>query len=336
MTHENSPSAETSSSGRLGWLRDWGRDLLDAPGHVMALRMTALLLLLYGSSDVWLDIPLQAVCGALLLSPFLLLRPGAWAVVCVLFWGFNITDWTWIDNHKYLMSYWVLVCALALVSSRPGELLAHNARWLIGLAFAFATLWKLLAGQYLDGSFLHYTFLGDDRLAFAARWLGNLPVDALAQNRILESELADKPASGFSPIFQTSDQMRMTALISSYWTLFIESMVAFAFLLPSRLATQFQEKTSRGLKRFLGWFSSTRDLWLLAFLVTTYLLLPVLGFAYLLAVMGFCQVVNAREADAHVLTLRERRLRIGYLVLFGVLQIARLPWEDLLWRIAGI
>lgn len=319
-----------------GWLRAWGHDLLDAPGHLMALRMTALLFLLYGSSDLWLDIPLQMVCGALLLSPYLLRQPAAWATVCVLLWGFNLADWAWIDNHKYLMSYWALVCVLALISPRPGEVLAHNARWLIGLAFAFALLWKLLAGQYLDGSFLHYTFLGDERLSFASRWLGGLSVDQLAHNRAVEAELADHPALGAAVAFHTTALMRQTALISSYWTLFIEGTVAFAFLLPSRLATEFHEKSTTGPRRLLGWFSATRDLWLLGFLLTTYLLLPVLGFAYLLAVMGFCQVVNARNADTHVLTLRERRLRLGYLFLFALLQLARLPWDDLLWRLAGI
>jgi hypothetical protein len=309
---------------RLQALRDWGADLLDAPGHIMALRMTALMMLLYGSSDVWLDIPLQAMCGALLLSPWLLRQWWAWGAVALLFWGWNISDWAWIDNHKYLMSYWVLACALALASPRPGELLAHNARWLIGLAFAFAVVWKLVAGQYLDGSFLHYTFLGDDRLAFAARWMGGVASDQLAHNRAMETELALNPHLGGIAQFFTTPQMRLVALVSSYWTLFIEALVAVAFLLPT------------AWKGIPGWFSRTRDLWLLVFLVTTYLLLPVLGFAYLLAVMGFSQVVQARGADSHVLTLNERRLRIGYLLLFAILQLARLPWEDLVWRWAGV
>lgn len=308
-----------------GWLRAWGDDLLGGPGHVVALRMTALLLLLYGSSDLWLDIPLQVVTGAMLLSPWLLLRPAAWVVVCALFWGFNLTDWAWIDNHKYLMSYWVLVCLLCLRSPRPGAVLAHNARWLIGLAFAFAVLWKLLAGQYLDGSFLHYTFLADDRLSFAARWLGGLSPDQLAHNRFLETDLALNPQGGGSVPFETTDRMRMVALISSYWTLFIEGLVALAFLLPAAWG------------RVARWLSTTRDLWLLVFLVTTYLLLPVLGFAYLLAIMGFCQCVPASAADGETPNTRnQRRLRLGYLLLFAVLQISRLPWADVLWSVAGV
>lgn len=292
----------------------------------MALRLTALLLLLYGSSDLWLDLPLQALCGALLLSPFLLRSFGAWALVCVLFWGFNASDWQWIDNHKYLMSYWALVCALCLLSRRPGELLAHNARWLIGLAFLFATAWKLLAGQYLDGSFLHHTFLADGRLSAAARWMGGVAPELLAQNRLYEDQLALNPAPGFYAQFATTPLMRQVALISSWWTLLIEGLVALAFLVPPRWGTG----QGGGFQRLLGWFSATRDLWLLVFLMTTYLLLPVLGFAYLLAIMGFCQCAGPRTGTE--LTTTERRLRLGYLLLFVLLQLARLPWEDLAWQ----
>lgn len=277
------------------------RDLLAQPRQHLVLRLTLLLLLIHGSTTLVLDVPLRVVCGLMLLSPTLLMNPVLWTIICGLVWWINATVWLWIDNHKILISYWCLVCALATSARQPDRMLAWNGQLLIGLTFLFATAWKIVAGEYWDGSFLQYTFLTDSRVEAIASAIGGLSPDVLNQNRLLESILGQLPHQIGSVDLVSSARLQVFSLAASYWTLAIEGLVAGVFL-------------ARGD----GWLCRYRDWILMLFIVTTYFLLPVLGFAYVLIIMGFAQCSP------------ERRLaRIAYICLFGVLQFARLPWEIL-------
>jgi hypothetical protein len=66
----------------------------------------------------------------------------------------------WVaDNHIYLLAYWCLVLFLVLNVPAPARqrALALNARWLIGLAFLFAILWKaVLSPDFVDGRIEHH------------------------------------------------------------------------------------------------------------------------------------------------------------------------------------
>lgn len=275
--------------------------LLQQPRHHLVLRLTLILLFLYGSSTLILDVPLRIVCGLMLVSPALIAHQGLWVLVCGLIWCINAVNWLWIDNHQFLISYWCLVCALAVSSQDTDAVLAWNGRILTGLVFLFATFWKLLSGEYLNGSFLHYTFLTDDRVATVASLVGGLNPGVLSQNRLLESTLKIMPDSSLSVILETSEALRVFTLGASYWTLLIEGVVAAAFLLVG-----------------LHWLARMRDWLLLLFVATTYFLLPVLGFAYVILIMGLAQC-----ATNHV------GKRLTYLSLLASLQFARLPWEQL-------
>ncbi|MGV2830119.1 hypothetical protein [Myxosarcina sp. GI1(2024)] len=276
-------------------------ELLTQPRYLLVLRLTSLLLMLYGSSTVFLDVPLRIVCGLMLLAPSFLTNQILWAFVCGLVWWVNATDWLWIDNHKILISYWCLVCALAVASKDPNRVLAWNGRLLIGLTFLFATAWKILAGEYWNGAFLHYTFLIEERVEAFATVIGGLSPDTLPQNRLLEAILARYPQTLASVTLSSSPRLKLLTLVASYWTLFIEGIVAVAFLASSL----------RLLFRLRDWL-------LILFIATTYFLLPVLGFAYILIVMGLAQCHPDSRAKAMV-----------YICLFGLLQLARLSWNPL-------
>ena len=291
------PSSLIPPPLRLAFLND----LLAQPRHLLVLRFTALFLLLYGSSTVLLDIPLRVLCGLMLLSPTLLTSQVMWVLICGIIWWVNATDWLWIDNHKILITYWCLVCALAVSAKDTDGVLAWNGRILIGLTFLFATFWKMLAGEYWDGAFLHNVFLLDDRVEAVATAIGGLSPDTLPQNQLLEALLKQFPQAIGSVTLTTSPRLQAFTLAASYWTLLIEGSVAIAFLIsPLRL------------------FSRFRDWFLIVFIATTYFLLPVLGFAYILIIMGFSQC-----SPKHTAT------RITYVVLFAFLQLSRLPWYSL-------
>lgn len=296
------PVASTAADSPASRLRlPFLDDLLTQPRHLLVLRFTALFLLLYGSSTVFLDIPLRVLCGLMLLSPSLLTSQSIWMLICGIAWWVNATDWLWIDNHKILITYWCLVCALAVSAKDPDGVLAWNGRLLIGLTFLFATAWKMLAGEYWDGAFLHYTFLSDSRVEAAATAIGGLPANVLPQNRSLEALLKQFPQAIGTVELITSSRLQAFTLAASYWTLLIEGSVAVAFLVAP-----------------LRWFSRFRDWFLIVFIATTYFLLPVLGFAYILIIMGFAQC-----HPSHV------RTRIAYIALFAFLQLSRLPWQSI-------
>ena len=287
------------SSQPLQSIRDVTQSLLDQPCHGLVLRLTLVLLLLYGSSNLILDAPLRIVCGLMLISPGLITHQGMWVLVCGLVWWVNAANWLWIDNHQFLISYWCLACALAVSAKNTDAVLAWNGRILVGLVFCFATLWKLLSGEYLNGSFLHYTFLTDDRIQAFATFIGRLSPDVLPQNRLLEVVLKTTPDACLEITLGTSPGLERFALVFSYWTLLIEGAVAAAFLLIG-----------------IHWLARLRNWILILFVATTYFLLPVLGFAYVLIIMGLAQCPPKRSGD-----------RIAYLSLLAGLQLARLPWE---------
>jgi hypothetical protein len=294
---ELKPDSQRKNFSRrhLGFLEELGiaaGELLTQPRYLLVLRLTALLLLLYGSSSITLDVPLRIVCGLMLLSPALLTNQLVWLFICGIVWWVNAFDWLWIDNHKILMSYWCLVCTLGISAKDPNSVLSWNARLLIGLTFLFATGWKILAGEYWNGAFLHYTFLTDPRLEAIAIWIGRLNPDVLPQNRLLELTLKLIPQAAASATLMSSSSLQLFTRVSSYWTLLIEASVAVAFLVPG-----------------VRW----RDLLLMLFIATTYFILPVLGFAYILIIMGLAQYPT-----------RQVKIRIAYLSLFALLQFSRL------------
>ena len=137
----------------------------------LALRLTLLDLLLRPIGD-WFFRPVLLVLATLgVVLPGQLRRPLLWIVLAVLTMLRVILNWPMADNHAYLLSYWCLAVAVALVSHDPRSCLALNARLLVGLAFACATLWKVvLSPDYLDGRFFRVLLLTDRFCHAARRW----------------------------------------------------------------------------------------------------------------------------------------------------------------------
>ena len=120
-----------------------------------------------------------------MISPRALRTPAVWAAVAALVAVRIADDWPLADNHIYLLAYWALAIALALRALDVSATLAATmSRWLLGLAFAFAVLWKaLLSPDFLDGRFFRVTLLTDPRFAEAALLIGGLSEADLEANR---------------------------------------------------------------------------------------------------------------------------------------------------------
>lgn len=247
-------------------------ELIEQPKYLLTLRITIILLLLYSPPYQLLDrFVLPVLCATMLVSPRFLTNRYLWGVLVILFAGTNIVFWYKFDNHHYLTDYWCIVCLIAVSAKNSDEIMEWNGKILIGLCFFLATLWKIMAGQYLDGSFLHLTFLLDDRLEIAAYLFGGLSPELLYNNR----ELLDYFVAtdlGREALLTSSPRLAAFSIILSYWTLLCEGIIAIAFLFPQ-----------------LKWLYDRRDFFLICFILTTYPLVPVSGFAGLLAVIGFAQ-----------------------------------------------
>lgn len=279
-------------------VRQLGSALAAESHHTLALRLTLLLVVLHGATSPFASVVVRVVALMMLVLPSLTHRAALWWLTLVALAASNADQWEIIDNHQYLITYWVLACTLTV--QKP-EYLAINARLLVGIAFGFAVLWKLAAGQYLDGSFFYVSFFTDGRLQnFAGLFADGGPGFVKQTSQAIGQVMA----FGFdnSTLALANDRGLMTLARGMSWSgLVVETAVAIVHLLP--------ERQSYALRHFT----------LMVFVAFTYVLLPVVGFGFLLGVMGFAQVADD-----------DQRLKRLYIALLCFLQLSLVPWRNLL------
>ena len=273
-------TATGTTTVRGGWwtraraaVRDGAR-VLGAPERRFELvaGMTLLLLLLYSEAIWYLEMGVYALAIVAVLHRPLVRRPSLWFLITGFLAVGHLRAWFAIDNHKYLITYWCLAIGLALLASDPMRTLRTSARWLIGLAFAFAVVAKLLSPDYLSGAFFEGIMLTDARFFGVASFLGGVPLSELQLGNFARQDLLVFGDLSVPVELQSSSRLAVLAQVLTWWTLFIEGVVAVFFLWPE----------DRGLSRW-------RDLTLLVFIATTYPVAPVIAFAWVLAAMGAAQ-----------------------------------------------
>lgn len=266
------------------------------------------LVLLHPDSAWFIATPCRVLALAMLLH-----RPWQRVSVSWLALGFLVlagamTGWASADNHRYLIGYWLLGVGVAHQHRSPAPYLDTSARLMIGACFAFATLHKLASHEFMSGSFFHFSLLQDPRLETMSRIFG-LTAEAVRLNETARSVLAT-PSSELTAItLADAPGLARAALVMTYWTIAIEGLLALAFL-SRRPAVLFRN----------------RDMLLLGFIVTTYALAPVIGFGWLLLVMGLAQVEPRRSPW----------LAAGYCALLLLLQLYSTPWQRLVASIMGL
>lgn len=274
------------------------RDILSQPPIPPLLRLTVILLLMHGAEVWYVAIPIRIVGVLALLSPRVLVHPGTWlALLAAMAWG-NAAQWYVIDSHKHLMIYWTGTCALAVASTAPVQVLHHNARFLIALSFTFAMLWKLFDPEFLDGSSLSDCFLTDPRVEGVSAALWDFPRAPLFDNRALLGLASIAPQAGLALQMDGAERRAPVAQALAVWTIAIEGAIAVAF---------WWKESPLGLH--------VRNS---LFLATTYPVLPGVGFAFVLAVLG-----SASSSD------HERWRAVFALTAVAVCLVA-IPWQSLL------
>lgn len=280
-------------------IRDSVLDALDRAGgpRGLDLGLRVLLVLFVLSPTVLTEewffrFPLRGLAIAALVLPPLHRDPRLWGALAALMLAKTLRNWWTQDNHLFLLTWFSCGAALALFSRDPERETARNARLLLGIAFAFATLWKALAsGEFLDGSYFEYTFLTDPRFAHVARVAG-ASADALQRDLQHVHALASTGGPSAVPL-ESGSAVGGFARAAAIWTCVIELAIAVTCLAPSA-----------------SLLSRARHAALWAFAATTYFAVPVEQFGWTL--MGLGAVAAAGERGA---------VRAGY-VLAALLVLA--------------
>ncbi|HYO46011.1 MAG TPA: hypothetical protein VEY33_04900 [Gemmatimonadota bacterium] len=272
---------------------------------MLPLQLTALLLVVNFQPAWYLRVPVTLLAGLALLFPRILRTPFVWLGLSLVTGARLIRFWPLEDNHHYLLAYWVLSIFLALCLSRPNQSLAVSARWLVAFVFLWATLWKgVLSPDYVDGRFYRVALLGDPRFEEKTELFAGLSSDAIAQARAYllptPSTVDDAPPP---PVWQEPRTLTRLATFFTWSTLFIEGLLALAFLLPSG-----------------KWSMLVRNVLLLGFCLVTFAFAPILGFGWLLAAIGVAQVPESRPG-----------WRWAYVTAFFlILLVQGVPWARLM------
>ncbi len=267
---------------RWGELRDWLSDdpidpMADTDDRalrnasVLALTLTLVIVVTGAPPATPTLAPVVAVAG--LAVPGLARNRWYWVLVAGLFAMSPIErPWLALDNHHWLQLYWVVAIALSRFATAKDEVLRTSARLLVGFAFLFAVLWKLIAPEFVSGGFFDATIAADSRLADVAALAGVKEPDAAAANRAIITDWR-RPGTVPEPgaLLLSDAVMRITPWLA-WATIVVEGAVAVAFLAP--------------LVKRLRWL---RDASMIVFVFATYPLAPVVGFGQLLLVMTAMQ-----------------------------------------------
>lgn len=264
--------------------------------------MTLLLLLLYPSGFWYVRIPITVLCVSAFVFRALRLDAKFWFVVAMTVTAGNYQNWFLVDNHKYLLGYWCLALFCCLQTDDPKKSLAAIARWLIGLSFLFAIFWKVASGDYIDSTFFHYSLLLDDRFRAISESLGGMTREIGDANRAAYRALISFDSRLEAVTLLYPKGITNLAGVFTWWTLFIEALVAAGFLWPAGKS-----------------ISKWRDYILIAFILSTYSVAPVLGFGWTLIIMGLAQ---CEERFKYIPRL--------YMLAFIILQVYNLPFRAIL------
>ena len=271
-------------------IKNWFRNLNPID---IALIMTLILIFTYMEEALNLRRIVQYTsAGGLLFYRYIGRSPWYWLIVTALMTYGHAHLWFSIDNHKYLMTYWSLAITLSLFLKEPQDVLKKNATLLIGLCFLFATLWKVITPEYMNGSFFEFLLIGgDSRFEAFSIFLTGISVETIEQNREIIRSISASAEPALE--LQAGGRVRVVALFLTWWTVFIEGAIALLFLFDRHRLFK-----KGNLKNYVLWL----------FILSTYPVASVIGFAWLITAMGTAQICSENN-----------RLKLGYLLLFLLL-----------------
>ncbi len=260
---------------------------------------------LFRISHAPLDLGLSILAGCLVLARPLRHSPWFWFGIVLAWLPRMLAEWHRYEDHCFLTIYWCAALGLAQLGSWPRTAVRYSARLLIGLSLGMALAWKIVSPQFADGSLFQFKLLFDYRFAeVVTEPIGGLTTTASESNLDAYRQLRSIDQTVDSVDISWPAGMHWLAALMTAWTVLIEGLLAAAFLLPgSRLASRW------------------RDGLLILFMLSTYLVVPVMGFACLFVTLGIAQCRTG--------TRRGARMRTAYLLT----NLFLFAWYSLRWQI---
>lgn len=228
------------------------------------------------------DITIMVVCAITMAvawpQPRIRTSPWFWLGAAAVLTAMLLPRWDRIDDHVWLAVYWTMALGLALTTRHPERVLRLGGRLLLGLVFLLAFAWKIGTPEFRDTTFFQYSLLEDSRFEFVTTGVIGVRDDTMQFNDETTAMLDDAPAAGTTVHLRDVERVVPVARMFTYWGIFIEGMLALTWLVP--------------LPARARWL---RHACLLAFFVTTYLVVPVGGFAVMLVTLALTQTGNDDE-----------------------------------------
>lgn len=273
--------------------------------------VTLFMLLSFGPTE-WFLFPVYQVSLLLsLLAPRILRSPVLWGILSLATFVALFDFWEIVDNHMWLILYWLLVMFFATLSSRMYKtdilsFIKHNAVFMLVFIMGISVLQKILGGVFMNGSFFEFTMLTDERFYLIAHYLGGISTFDFFNNVDMLSNVADP----YSPlVIKTSNAIRTVSLIFTYSIVLLEALIAALFL--------FKNKKARLWAHILN----------ALFIVTVYFVAPVYAFAFLIAVLAIATLDTDRPSS---------KLILMYLALMILIFLYKVPWFSLVVYFSNI
>lgn len=194
-----------------------------------------------------------------------------WLVIGITLSFYHFSEWFIIDNHIYLMIYWAFNLSVVLYTDNKHEALVLSSKLLVGLCFFFATFWKMITPEFMDGTFFTYLLIGGDtRFEWFSMMISGMNAGLLETNQAAMDSMKSVLYNGEQiPVEITSD-IKFLALYMTWWTIILEGAISLLFLI-----SLFKNK---------DYFA---HLALMTFIITTYPVATVITFGLLLTCIGF-------------------------------------------------
>ena len=261
------------------------------------------LVIFFGFDDFYFQIVARLCLIAALINPAWLRRWEFWAILSAASTTALLDNWSQADNHKYLFTYWVWVCALAFwagPSESSDAVFKWHARFFVIFVFLAAAAQKAFSPTYMSGEMFELKVLLDDRFKAFAYLMG---VDkTLLENVRLEFFSMKTPLTVYDDntrAISSSDWIRTLSLWITWYDLIVQVLIGALFV-PARAT-----------------WDRLGHLVLLFFIFTTYLPAPVFGFGWTLCIFG-----SILAKDTFPLIWR------SYLMAFIAILLYETPWRQ--------
>jgi len=238
---------------------------LRRPRHGVVV-LTAVVSLLMAAHWTPMMFPGLLVLVLTVVAPQVAVRPVVWWVMAALWFAAVVLQQDRMEDHVWLFTCWLVALAVALAAGEEGFLdqAAWHARVLVGVTFSVAVAWKLFFGQFVSGMALWTFMVTDDRFSPLARGLG-IPHSALHEGQ----EQLTAVLAGTTTTYQPPSDLLWRVTVIAVLTLLLEATVAVSFLSrDGSLAARLRLPS------------------IVTFGLVTYSMVPVLGFAALLATLA--------------------------------------------------